>query len=91
MAQAAPPLLPLRRGGAEGSGPTRGHPAPSVLLPTQQMALTGGADMREKVTSISPDANTIYIREICIMKEFGQLLVLATACLLPLLRLLLYF
>lgn len=42
MAQAAPSLLPLRRGGAEGTGPTQGHAAPSVLAHTQQMALTGG-------------------------------------------------
>lgn len=91
MAQAAPVLLPLRRGGAEGTGPMQEHPAPSVLTHTQQMALTGGEDMREKLTSICPDANTIYIRGICIKKEFEQLLVLPTACLLPLLRLLLIF
>lgn len=80
MAQAAPVLLLLRQGGAEGTGPTQGHPAPSVLAHTQQMALTEGEDRRGKLTSISPDANTMSIRGIWIRKEFGQLLVLATAC-----------
>lgn len=45
--------------------------------------------MRGRLTSVSADANITYIRGICIKKSFRQLLVLATICLSPLLRLLL--
>lgn len=47
--------------------------------------------MRGRLTSVSADANITYIRGICIKKSFRQLLVLATTCLSPLLRLLLTF
>lgn len=48
MAQAASALLPLRRGGVEGSGPMQGHPAPSLLAHTSQMALTRGSKYARK-------------------------------------------
>lgn len=48
MAQAVSALLPLRRGGVEGSGPMQGHPAPSLLAHTSQMALTGGSKYARK-------------------------------------------
>lgn len=78
-----------------GSGGHWAHTGASSPIgadpPCQHMALTGGEDMRGKLNSIRLDADTIYIRGIWIKKEFWQFLVLATGCLLPLLRLLLIF